>query len=370
VFAPPKVFMDRLKKAFNNPNSQANQPVATAGGGMMGNPNYYTDGSSTRVDLSPPFVMDNDRNQEPLGGGYVGGFGNLQDLIGRVGQQTGQMQGGMAQTTIHRAPPRQRYSPIPDIRGPQRRITQGPESMNIRLQRPMPSRPDIRQSQRRITLGPELPMRVENSLGPELPMRNQVGYSPSPRQRMPQPNQGYGNRFPGMQFSGPFSQPMMPQNYGMGGGYRQPPMMPQYPQPRMPYLQPMPQPGYGGGYGGGFGGRGPGGGYGNMYAQQPQMYGGGYPPQPPMFGGGYGGGYGQQPQYGGGFGGGMQGGYGGGMGGMYNQPQRQLHLQNAGPSPFGGQMNQRQQQQQMAQQMGGGFQQMGGFGGGIMRSFY
>lgn len=65
----------------------------------------------------------------------------------------------------------------------------------------------------------------------------------------------------------------MPQNYGMGGGYRQPQPMP-YPQPRMPYPQPMPQPGYGGGYGGGFGGRGPGGGYGNMYAQQPQMYGG------------------------------------------------------------------------------------------------
>jgi hypothetical protein len=144
-------------------------------------------------------------------------------------------------------------------------------------------------------------------------------------QRMPQPNQGYGNRFPGMQFSGPFSQPMMPQRYG-------------------------------GGYGGGFGGRGPGGGYGNMYAQQPQMYGGGYPPQPPIFGGGTVGMFGQQPQYGGGFGGGMQGGYG--------QPQRQPQYQNA--SPFGGQMNQRQQ----PQQMGGGFQQMGGFGGGIMRSFY
>ena len=52
------------------------------------------------------------------------------------------------------------------------------------------------------------------------------------------------------------------------------------------------------------------------------------------------------------------------MGGMYNQPQRQPQYQNA--SPFGGQMNQRQQ----PQQMGGGFQQMGGFGGGIMRSFY
>ena len=66
-------------------------------------------------------------------------------------------------------------------------------------------------------------------------------------------------------------------------------------------------------------------------------------------------------------GGGMQGGYGGGMGGMYDQPQRQPQYQNAGPSPFGGQMNQRQQ----PQQMGGGFQQMmGGFGGGIMRSFY
>ncbi len=229
----------------------------------------------------------------------------------------------------------------------------------------MPSRPDIRRPQ-----GPEQPMRAE--AGHDA-LNRQIQQQMQRRQRMPQPNQGYGNRFPGMQFSGPFSQPMMPQNYGMGGGYRQPPMMPQYPQPRMPYPQPMPQPGYGGGYGGGFGGRGPGGGYGNMYAQQPQMYGGGYgmPQRPPMFGGGYGGGYGQQPQYGGGFGGGMQGGMqvgygmqgGYGMGGMYNQPQRQPQYRTAGPSPFGGQMNQRQQ----PQQYGGGFQQMMG---GIMRGFY
>lgn len=284
--------------------------------------------------------------------------GNLQNLFGRIGQQTGQI---MAQPAV-----------MPN--------------------RPMPSRPDIRQSQRRIALGPERPeqpmrneaghdalnrqRQIQEQMGQQRGrlLQEQVGFSPLPRQRMPQPNQGYGNRFPGMQFSGPFSQPMMPQNYGMGGGYRmgggyqQPPMMPQYPQPRMPYPQPMPQPGYGGGYGGGFGGRGPGGGYGNMYAQPPQMYGGGYPPQPPLFGGfggGMQGGYGQQPQFGGGFGGmygQQQPQYGGGM---YNQPQPQY--QNAlEPSPFGGQMNQRQQ----PQQMGGGFQQMGGFGGGIMRSFY
>jgi len=296
--------------------------------------------------------MDNDRNQEPLGGGYVGGFGNLQDLFNRARQQTGQIrdqgpqyEGRNSDGSIFRS-----QFPMGNNR---------PVLTNHRApMRPMPSRPDIRQSQRRITLGP---------VRPEQPMRNEAGHDALNRQRQiqqqmgrrqrpPQPNQGYGNRFPGMQFSGPFSQPMMPQNYGMGGGYRQPPMMPQYPQPRMPYPQPMPQPGYGGGYGGGFGGRGPGGGYGNMYAQPPQMYGGGYnmPQRPPMFGGfggGMGGMYGQQqPQYG---------------GGMYNQPQPQY--QNAlGPSPFGGQMNQRQQ----PQQMGGGFQQMGGFGGGIMRSFY
>jgi len=73
------------------------------------------------------------------------------------------------------------------------------------------------------------------------------------------PNMGYGNRFPGMQFSGPFAQPMMPQNYGMGsfGGFggRFP-----MPQPRMPYPQPMMGGGYGGGMGGGYGG-----GYGGMF---------------------------------------------------------------------------------------------------------
>ena len=231
---------------------------------------------------------------------------------------------------------------------------------------PMPSRPDIKQrSEFYQPQGPQQPRIYEaghdalnRQIQRQMQQRGEGGRIQQQMQRrptMPQPNQGYGNRFPGMQFSGPFSQPMMPQNYGMGGGYRQPQPMP-YPQPRMPYPQPMPQPGYGGGYGGGFGGRGPGGGYGNMYAQQPQMYGGGYPPQPPIFGGGTVGMFGQQPQYGGGF--------GGGMGGMYNQPQRQPQYQNA--SPFGGQMNQRQQ----PQQMGGGFQQMGGFGGGIMRSFY
>jgi hypothetical protein len=291
-------------------------------------------------------------NLQRNGGGFGG---NLQDLFSRIGQQTGQM----------------RNQGPPNIY----RTNQGPqyEDRTILTDHLAPPRQQMGQRRGR------LPLPKEQIVG---------------RQRMPQPNQGYGNRFPGMQFSGPFSQPMMPQNYGMGGGYRQPPMMPQYPQPRMPYPQPMPQPGYGGGYGGGFGGRGPGGGYGNMYAQPPQMYGGGYnmPQRPPMFGGGFGGmqggygqqpqfggmqgGYGQQPQFGGGFGGGMQGGmqvgygmqggYGGGMGGMYNQPQRQPQYQNAGPSPFGGQMNQRQQ----PQQMGGGFQQMGGFGGGIMRSFY
>lgn len=292
-----------------------------------------------------------------FGGDLQRSGGNLQDLFGRIGQQTGQMQSGMAQPAV--MPNRPMYAQ-PAV---------------------MQSRPDIKpRPEFYQPPGPEQPMRVEaghdalnRQIQRQMQQRGEGGRIQNHRarmpQRMPQPNQGYGNRFPGMQFSGPFSQPMMPQNYGMGGGYRQPPYpqprMP-YPQPRMPYPQPMPQPGYGGGYGGGFGGRGPGGGYGNMYAQQPQMYGGGYPPQPPMFGGGYGGGYGQQPQYGGGFGGGMQGGYGSGMGGMYNQPQRQPQYQNAGPSPFGGQMNQRQQ----PQQMGGGFQQMGGFGGGIMRSFY
>jgi hypothetical protein len=76
------------------------------------------------------------------------------------------------------------------------------------------------------------------------------GFGRSPFQM---PNMGYGNRFPGMQFSGPFAQPMMPQNYGMGsfGGFggRFP-----MPQPRMPYPQfPMMGGGYGGGYGGTYG---------------------------------------------------------------------------------------------------------------------
>ena len=82
------------------------------------------------------------------------------------------------------------------------------------------------------------------------------GFGRSPFQM---PNMGYGNRFPGMQFSGPFAQPMMPQNYGMGsfGGFggRFP-----MPQPRMPYPQPMMGGGYGGGFGGGYGG-----GYGGSY---------------------------------------------------------------------------------------------------------
>lgn len=73
------------------------------------------------------------------------------------------------------------------------------------------------------------------------------------------PNMGYGNRFPGMQFSGPFAQPMMPQNYGMGGGFGGGYPMP---QPRMPYPQPQ-FPMMGGGYGGGMGG-GYGGGFGDM----------------------------------------------------------------------------------------------------------
>ena len=83
------------------------------------------------------------------------------------------------------------------------------------------------------------------------------------------PNMGYGNRFPGMQFSGPFAQPMMPQNYGMGGGFGGGYPMPQprypMPQPRMPYPQfPTMGGGMGGGYGGGMSG-GYGGGYGGMF---------------------------------------------------------------------------------------------------------
>jgi hypothetical protein len=257
----------------------------------------------------------------------------------RIGQQTGQIAAQPAQF---------RFMPNRPMRdqGPQYEGRNSDGSI-FRSQFPMGNNRPVLTNDRAL---PEPPVPIRN------PPR--ISDDSGMRPRIPQPNQGYGNRFPGMQFSGPFSQPMMPQNYGMGGGYRQPPMMPQYPQPRMPYPQPMPQPGYGGGYGGGFGGRGPGGGYGNMYAQPPQMYGGGYgmPQRPPMFGGfggGMQGGYGQQPQFGGGF------------GGMYGQQQPQY--QNAlGPSPFGGQMNQRQQ----PQQMGGGFQQMGGFGGGIMRSFY
>jgi len=344
----------------------------------MSNP-YGQGGSLEGSPRGPQQQNPYDSLKKLFGGNLQRSGGNLQDLFSRIGQQTGRSQFPMGNNrpvlTNHRAPP-----PRPRL------MTQGPESMDTRLQRSMPSRVEAGQDPMRL-MSDDLIRRTQQEIPRTTIQREQVGFSPSPRQRMPQPNQGYGNRFPGMQFSGPFSQPMMPQNYGMGGGYRQPPMMPQYPQPRMPYPQPMPQPGYGGGYGGGFGGRGPGGGYGNMYAQQPQMYGGGYPPQPPMFGGGMQGGYGQQPQYGGGFGGattmgpesvrgsryyvpGYGSGYGGGMGGMYNQPQRQPQYQNAGPSPFGGQMNQRQQPQQMAQQMGGGFQQMGGFGGGIMRSFY
>ena len=63
------------------------------------------------------------------------------------------------------------------------------------------------------------------------------------------PSMGYGNRFAGMQFSGPFARPMMPRNYGMGGGFPMP--QPRYPmpQPRNPYPYfPM----MGGGFGGGF----------------------------------------------------------------------------------------------------------------------
>ena len=123
------------------------------------------------------------------------------------------------------------------------------------------------------------------------------------------------------------------QMFGMGGGYGQPPMPPQY----------------GGGYGGGF----------------PGMMGYGRPPIPSQmnpfgFGGGFGGGYGRppMPQYGGfgmGFGGGFGGyqpqpqpfgGYGGygGYGGMRNQDvnsaQRQYQPQMQPPqqSPFGSPM--------------------------------
>lgn len=302
-------------------NSRVGQPIQQMQGGVA---------QPMGIELSPPFVMDNDRNQEPLGGGYVGGFGNLQDLISRIGQQTGRSQFPMRN------------------QGSQYEGRNSDGSI-FRSQFPMGNNRPVLTNDRAL---PEPPVPIRN------PPR--ISDDSGMRPKIPQPNQGYGNRFPGMQFSGPFSQPMMPQNYGMGGGYRQPPMMPQYPQPRMPYPQPMPQPGYGGGYGGGFG---------SMYAPQPPMFGGGYGQQPPMFGGGMQGGYGQQPQYGGGFGGGMQvgygmqGGYGGGMGGMYNQPQRQPQYRTAGPSPFGGQMNQRQQ----PQQYGGGFQQMMG---GIMRGFY
>ena len=298
-------------------------------------------------------------NLQRNGGGFGG---NLQDLFGRIGQQTGQMRNQGSQYEGRNS-----------------------DGSIFRSQFPMGNNRPVLTNDRAL---PEPPVPIRNpprisddsGMRPGIPPR--ISDDSGMRPRIPQPNQGYGNRFPGMQFSGPFSQPMMPQNYGMGGGYRQPPMMPQYPQPRMPYPQPMPQPGYGGGYGGGFG---------SMYAPQPPMFGGGYGQQPPMFGGGMQGGYGQQPQYGGGFGGGMQGGYGqqpqfgggfgggmqggmqvgygmqggygGGMGGMYNQPQRQPQYRTAGPSPFGGQMNQRQQ----PQQYGGGFQQMMG---GIMRGFY
>ena len=168
-------------------------------------------------------------------------------------------------------------------------------------------------------------------------------WQPPGRRRMPQPNQGYGDRFGGLQFSGPFAQPMMPRNYGMGGGYGQRPMP--MPQPRYPHF--TMHGGMGGGYGGGMGG-GFGGGYG--MPQRPPMYGGG-------FGGGFGGmggGYGQMPQrppmYGGGFGGGF-----GGMGGGYGQmPQPPMY--GGGRGGFGGGYGMPQRPPMYGGGMGGGFE--------------
>jgi hypothetical protein len=103
VFAPPKEFMNR------------NAVNITVGGGMMGNPNYYTDGSAGggldfrvadprgtggALEGSPrgPQQQNPYDSLKKLFGGNLqrsgGGFGGgLQDLFGRIGQQTGQMQG-------------------------------------------------------------------------------------------------------------------------------------------------------------------------------------------------------------------------------------------------------------------------------------
>jgi len=183
-------------------------------------------------------------------------------------------------------------------------------------------------------------------------------WQPPGRRRMPQPNQGYGDRFGGLQFSGPFAQPMMPRNYGMGGGYGRRPMP--MPQPRYPHF--TMHGGMGGGYGGGMGG-GFGGGYG--MPQRPPMYGGG-------FGGGFGGmggGYGQMPQrppmYGGGMGGGFGGGFGG-MGGGYGQmPQPPMY--GGGRGGFGGGYGMPQRPPMYGGGMGGGGR--GGYGGGMGGGF-
>ena len=240
--------------------------------------------------------------------------------------------------------------------------------------------------------GIEPPRQEIGDLLPGKPPRQSPWQPPGRgRGRMPQPNQGYGDRFGGLQFSGPFAQPMMPRNYGMGGGYGQRPMpMPQPQYPRFPmhgggrggmgggYGQ-MPQrpPMYGGGFGGGFGG-GMGGGMGGGYGGG---MGGGYgmPQRPPMYGGGFGGGfggmgggYGQMPQrppmYGGGMGGGFGGGFGG-MGGGYGQmPQPPMY--GGGRGGFGGGYGMPQRPPMYGGGMGGGMGGgRGGYGGGMGGGF-
>ena len=239
--------------------------------------------------------------------------------------------------------------------------------------------------------GIEPPRQEIGDILPGKPPR-QSPWQPPGRRRMPQPNQGYGDRFGGLQFSGPFAQPMMPRNYGMGGGYGQRPM----PQPQYPRF-PMHGGGMGGGYGGGMGG-GMGGGYG--MPQRPPMYGGGMgggfgggfgggmgggmgggygmPQRPPMYGGGFGGGfggmgggmgggYGQMPQRPPMYGGGMGGGFGGGRGGGYGQmPQPPMY--GGGRGGFGGGFGMPQRPPMYGGGMGGGGMGgggRGGYGGGM-----
>jgi hypothetical protein len=79
VFAPPKEFMDRLA-AGEDLDFRVADPRGT-GGALEGSPR------------GPQQQNPYDSLKKLFGGNLQRSGGNLQDLFGRIGQQTGQMQG-------------------------------------------------------------------------------------------------------------------------------------------------------------------------------------------------------------------------------------------------------------------------------------